>query len=509
MPQLQINQGPQDTLLFDNSKSYFTNVGYKTTANFQYEYRDIDPNNIGGLGSTIHFVIPKAFDLLGPVDLMVDVNAADGGGVGTAGDVLASWVDTLGYAMIEKINFEIGSNPIEEVTGENLNIINELMRDKSSRLGFNTIMRTSKAPMAAIATRTAAELGGSTSAPTGRHNRIISHYDYDESDAAAKSKYPGKRKLIIPLGLFFTKHPSAYFPLAAIAGCNDVRITVKLRTLDTLLQMKGDGSTNETATKPTWANGPIDTSTIRLRCHGVHVTGPEAGAIMNQEHVRLMKLWSNQNFTKSLSNTANQTWKLDLSFLHPVAFLIITFRRTAEIENSDLTVSTSATAPQAKGYFHYHGGEDQPNPDAASGTAVLTLNSIKMSLNGQERHPSLASSGLDREYLVHRVMPQLFSEAGDTVKHAAFTEAAAEVSGFEHFAALQDRKNIFAYPFCLNPEGSNPSGSVNFSKVSHAKMELDVSVTHASAGDEFRCDVYAVHYNWLQIKDGRALLSFA
>lgn len=34
--------------------------------------------------------------------------------------------------------------------------------------------------------------------------------------------------MIIPLGLFFTHHPSKYFPLAAIAGCNDVRINEDL-----------------------------------------------------------------------------------------------------------------------------------------------------------------------------------------------------------------------------------------------------------------------------------------
>ena len=31
MPQLQINQGPQDALLYDNTRSYFTNVGYNST----------------------------------------------------------------------------------------------------------------------------------------------------------------------------------------------------------------------------------------------------------------------------------------------------------------------------------------------------------------------------------------------------------------------------------------------------------------------------------------------
>jgi len=62
MPQLALNQGPQDALLYDNSRSYFTNVGYVRTSNFQVEYRDIDPQNAAMLGSTVNFVIPKAAD---------------------------------------------------------------------------------------------------------------------------------------------------------------------------------------------------------------------------------------------------------------------------------------------------------------------------------------------------------------------------------------------------------------------------------------------------------------
>ena len=36
-------------------------------------------------------------------------------------------------------------------------------------------------------------------------------------------------------------------------------------------------------------------------------------------------------------------------------------------------------------------------------------------------------------------------------------------------AELTDRKNIYVYPFSLNPEGMNPSGHLNFSKVSHGE----------------------------------------
>ena len=90
-------------------------------------------------------------------------------------------------------------------------------------------------------------------------------------------------------------------------------------------------------------------------------------------------------------------------------------------------------------------------------------------------------------------------------------------------------KNIFVYPFSLNPEGTNPSGAVNFSKVSHAKLKLhfaappgtdfntstDSTFNPTAAGAPaqsskgYRVDIYGLYYNWLQIKDGRGILSFA
>lgn len=74
MPQLQINQGPQDALLYDNQRSYFTNVGYVRTSNFQVEYRNVDAQNTPTWGGTAQYIIPKAADLLGPVDLRVKIN---------------------------------------------------------------------------------------------------------------------------------------------------------------------------------------------------------------------------------------------------------------------------------------------------------------------------------------------------------------------------------------------------------------------------------------------------
>ena len=40
-------------------------------------------------------------------------------------------------------------------------------------------------------------------------------------------------------------------------------------------------------------------------------------------------------------------------------------------------------------------------------------------------------------------------------------------------------------------------------------MEFAPGLTGAALEDDYQVDVYGVHYNWLAIKEGRALTSFA
>ena len=108
----------------------------------------------------------------------------------------------------------------------------------------------------------------------------------------------------------------------------------------------------------------------------------------------------------------------------------------------------------------------------------------------------------------HRLLPLLHSNSNQVNKNF-YARDGGEWA--RQFYGMQGSKNIYVYPFSLNPEGSNPSGAVNFSKVSHAELTLKLpeGVTRTSDNDELQVDVYALYYNWLQIKDGRALLSFA
>lgn len=539
-PQLQINQGPQDALLFDNTRSYFTNVGYVRTSNFQLELRDVDPQNSANLGGTVNFVIPKAADLLGPVDLMIEFDQPTAAAPTGA---YWGWVESVGLAMIEKVTFSVGSHDVEVLTGEHLNIMNELMKSDNSRHHFSHVLKTGRPLVRAAADNTAMEFTDEDDISSDAYDRIIS--------------LPGTlkkgKKLIVPLGLFFTTHPSKYFPLAAIAGSNDVRISVKFRNLKELVQVHGAPTVASSEVTHTAAPTDAQASTLAftgsafaskgcfLRCHYIHVTGPEATALMNREHVRLMKLWSGNEVSKQFSVScsaagAKQTLDLDLSFLHPVQELVITIRKVSDMGSStDNTVAPGSAAKiaantaQIKNYFAYHGGGKDPNLEAlhnqyssgttnvSKGTHLKTANFV-LKLNGQSRH--LDGQGIDRDYLMNRLMPMLHSNTSQTYAHLASSSAVAGQTGshvlgdHKMLEALTDRKEIYVYPFALNPEGANPSGSVNFSKVSHAKLSIGVEGYAPDAGsatttDDYQVDVYGIYYNWLAVKDGRALLSFA
>ena len=269
-----------------------------------------------------------------------------------------------------------------------------------------------------------------------------------------------------------------------------------------------------------------------LRCHYVHVTGPEATTLMNKEHVRLLKLWHHQPQTFKVAHTAQgkaAKFDIDLGFLHPVQELIITVRKTGNMTSSTEVGGAPNAVDQGatcKNYFAYEGNGVDPNIEshlnkiklhgthqATSATTANTLrvDSFQLSLNGQERHPSLAGKGIDRGYLMDRLMPMLHSNTSETFTQAGVTDAGHDASAtFSHLGEMLDRKEIYVYPFALNPEGANPSGAVNFSKVSHAKLTIDYTAFQGAAGadEEYVVDVYGVYFNWLQIKDGRALTSF-
>ena len=66
---------------------------------------------------------------------------------------------------------------------------------------------------------------------------------------------------------------------------------------------------------------------------------------------------------------------------------------------------------------------------------------------------------------------------------------------------------VFTWPFCLTINKSQPSGTLNFSRIDNAKLSLDGLHAGSSSSDNHR--VYAINYNILRVKDGMAGVAFS
>jgi len=539
---MALNQGVEDQLLFDNSKSYFVDPGYQRTSNFQMELVDVEPVNNASLGQTIQFLLPQSGDLLGNMDLAFAFNKP------TVNEErhTYSWVESVGYAMIDYAEFTVGSTVLQRVSGDQLNIMNEL-KQKNARQSTQ-VGTTGMSGM----------LNDESELPWSLNTGNYSGLDgYPQSDGAAPwsrvIQTPGKngagvvgviapdiskKEYHVPLDFFFTKSPGKYFPMAALHGVNDIRVTLRLRSLEELMQI---GRVSSAAFSiPSFPSGIF--KHFRLRCHYYSLSGPEATALASKEQVRLIEEWQHvreiKTFKCSTAGTAHKV-DIDLNFLHPVKELIFTLRRASEMTpdvSSNTTLNVLKRGPAGKNYFAFHGDANgDPNIDGVHNKFMgdmsdtyavnLDVNNIKLRLNGTERHNAI-NDGVSREYLKDMVVGRQRAVFGNNdlnkIKHSMVYESnkSGNLSGLRVDRAMtqlghsHDDKCIFVYPLCIDPEGDNPSGSVNFSKVSHAKLSFDVSAftgspTAAATDCEFYIDVWAVSYNWLQIRDGRALVSFA
>jgi hypothetical protein len=71
-----------------------------------------------------------------------------------------------------------------------------------------------------------------------------------------------------------------------------------------------------------------------------------------------------------------------------------------------------------------------------------------------------------------------------------------------------DRDTVYTWPFCLNLAKSQPSGSLNFSRIDNAKLLLNSVTSASSPASSASARIYAVNYNILRIKSGMAGVAF-
>jgi hypothetical protein len=310
-----------------------------------------------------------------------------------------------------------------------------------------------------------------------QHDTIAAHVNSaGDPDASWGSQFIGNPQYIdltVPLGLFFTKHPSMYLPIMAIASSQDITIEVRLKDMASLMQhwhVAGDAAgagtnvSNDAAykllTSPVasskatfWPGAFAEIEHMQLWSHHIQLSTHEAEQLqLKPQHVRLVKqvhTLGNTLVTMPASGTSAYTekkdFKIELAFLHPVQTIWVVVRDPEDIANNE--------------YFRYLGKPD--------GDCRITAGDI--TINGSNR----MTEKVESDYTLQSLIP-LFHQ------HQKRSYGVAVHSP------------IFSIDFALNGQSHNPSGHINMANAATQQLKLDFK---GKQGQTYRVDVYAVALN--------------
>jgi len=238
-------------------------VVYRRHTNFSMESIEQSFNGTAKPGSRVTCTISRNGDLVTNMWLEVDMGSDDG------------FVNSVGHALIEYVELEIGGQRIDKHYGEWLEIWSELTLPEEKRQGFKEMI--------------------------GRR---------DSSSSTSMQN----QKLYIPLQFFFCRNPGLALPLIALQY-HEVKLNIKFRD-GKKLDTNGDISGKDVK----------DFDSVKLYVDYVYLDTEERQRFAQMSHEYLIE---------QLQYTGVESTKSDqvrLNFNHPVKELVWAVRRTANAE---------------------------------------------------------------------------------------------------------------------------------------------------------------------------------
>jgi hypothetical protein len=453
--------GAQDAYISGNPHITFWKVMYKRHTNFAMEAFRVNFTGSPHYGQRVVAVINRNADLMYKTYLEVvlpDTTAATGG-IAT-GDV--HWTGDaqrrLGYAMLKKIEVEIGGQIIDTHYGEWLYLWENLTSsfDNSSKLDQM--------------------VGGPLSTGT--------------SSVARCNGRPGI--LYIPLQFWFCRNPGLALPLIALQY-HEVRINITLAAATDLVAFKYADpitgqplTTNYSSVSSAGAALP-QLKDMALYIDYVYLDTEERRRFAQQSHEYLI---DQLQFGLQQTITSAQA-RIDLTLNHPVKELIWVFQNSQKTDcGSALTAATGYTQQ-----FSYDDIVDR----------------CRLQINGQDR--------FDERYgdYFWKVQPYQHHTGGAFFPtRSAYTFTPYSGGGATGVDPLQFQavNPVNVYSFAIQPEEHQPSGTCNFSRIDTATLVFD-SITTGGAGtfpskaNPYNFRIYAVNYNIFRVMSGMGGLAYS
>jgi hypothetical protein len=436
--------GVQDVHLTGNPQISFFKVVYRRHTNFSMESIEQSFNGTAKPGNRVTCTISRNGDLVSNIWLEVTLDDPPVG---------HKYINSIGHALIEYVELEIGGQLIDKHYGEWLDIWSELTLPEEKRNGFKEMI--------------------------GRRD-IGSNSDLESNE------------LYIPLQFFFCRNPGLALPLIALQY-HEVKLIIQFRKATDLvhfLEVKeqleitvGDiiifTPTTQSITNTSTTNhtnvyiAPQPAGKARLPSNNFVSTKLFVDYIYLdiEERQRFVQM-SHEYLIEQLQHTGPDSLKsdqVDINFNHPVKELIWVVRGS----NNDLLdfgQSSTTMYPSGSMLANYV-------DIGYSNTQSDQFTYAKLQLNGHDRF---------------------------TKRKASYFRL---VQPYQHHTRVPN-KHIYCYSFAINPESHQPSGTCNFSRLDNVKLILNnLKQKNELVGGELL--VYAVSVNILKIISGMAGLAYS
>jgi len=277
-----------------------------------------------------------------------------------------------------------------------------------------------------------------------RNNHIYSKFN---SEFSIRNNNKG-RTLYLPLKFWFCKNTGNALPLIALLY-SDVTLSIELRELREVI--KTDASSWPL---PRTSGNDLD---IKVWANYIYLDNEEKKAFSSIKHEYLIEQLQFTGEDTLFSGLLS--YNFNLYFKHPIKEILWVI-----VDNINSSIDTK----NGNNFLKYTNTTNL-NSD--------TFKSGNIKINGVAIFPERPSN------YFRQVLPLQYHE-------------------------YLPKKHIYIYSFALKPEEHQPSGTMNFSLIDNAYLELKFNQNGVGSSTNSRVKIYAINYNILRIMSGQSTLTY-
>ena len=356
------------------------------------------------------------------------------------------WANSMGTALIQRAELEVGDQVLEIIDGDFANIVSQLFPDVNSQFGVGT------------------DALGRWSRTTG-----VTSPDYPAGPR-------GYVTCILPFFFQRTRLKEA-FPLVSIREGN-MRINITLRPFNELVTRFGQTTRSDCDDTPvgkvftfvdpqgqihTYQVPPVPPQPhdIRLVTYAAVLDGSLRQAYLRQPHDLLYR--------------ETQTFK----FTEPLKYK--TGKPSGETVLIQLPLEANGPIEEILWFIRRKGAAFQNEWTNYTGTLASEQNSVFNPYKGLLVNGRIQANGMDLVYASADYFRAHIAEKhrGGIVAYNAY---------------------IYGYSFARHPSDHQPSGSINASRLNSLRLTLEI--TQPQNNDEWEVTVYCMGLNWMRFQNG-------